>query len=42
MTEPAFIEKHGLWTDEQKARAEEIKRRLAADDMAENGPVSRR
>src|SRR3954469_25214564 len=30
---PVFIDKHGLWTDEQKARAEEIKRRLATGEL---------
>src|SRR3979490_389104 len=30
---PGFIDKHGLWTDEQKARAEEIKRRLATGEL---------
>src|SRR5258708_33769716 len=29
---PGFIDKRGLWTDEQKARAEEIKRRLATGE----------
>jgi len=29
--EPTFIEKHGLWTDEERRQAEEIKRRLAAE-----------
>src|SRR5260370_42504942 len=29
---PGFIDKHGLWTDEQKSRAEEIKRRLATGE----------
>ncbi len=28
-----FIEKHGLWTDAQRRRAEEIKRRLEADKL---------
>src|SRR3954466_2705788 len=32
-TPPGFIDKHGLWTDEQKARAEEIKRRLATGEL---------
>src|SRR3979409_2647773 len=30
---PGFIDKHGLWTDEQKGRAEEIKRRLATGEL---------
>jgi glutamine synthetase len=29
----AFIEKHGLWTDEQQKQAEEIKRRIDKDDL---------
>src|SRR5882672_7745186 len=29
---PGFIDKHGLWTDEQTSRAEEIKRRLATGE----------
>jgi glutamine synthetase len=28
---PTFIEKHGLWTDDQRRQAEEIKRRVQAD-----------
>ncbi len=28
-----FIEKHGLWTDEQRRRADDIKRRLEADKL---------
>jgi glutamine synthetase len=30
---PTFIEKHGLWSDEQRRRAEDIKRRLEADKL---------
>src|SRR6202163_1324595 len=30
---PGFIDKHGLWTDEQRSRAEEIRRRLATDEL---------
>src|ERR1700726_752477 len=30
---PGFIDKHGLWTDEQKSGAEEIKRRLATGEL---------
>ncbi len=29
----AFIEQHGLWTDEQRRQAEEIKRRIEKDDL---------
>src|SRR5258708_8227066 len=29
---PGFIDKHGLWTDEQRSRAEEIRRRLATGE----------
>jgi len=28
-----FIEKHGLWSDEQKRQAEEIKRRCETDNL---------
>src|SRR5579862_6986746 len=31
--QPTFIERHGAWTDEQRRRAEEIKRRLEADKL---------
>jgi glutamine synthetase len=31
--QPTFIEKYGLWTDEQKLAADEIKRRLDADGL---------
>lgn len=30
---PAFIEKHGLWSDDQRRQADEIKRRLEADKL---------
>jgi glutamine synthetase len=30
---PGFIDKHGLWTDEQRSRAEEIRRRLATGEV---------
>lgn len=30
---PTFIERHGLWTDEQRARADEIRRRVEADKL---------
>jgi glutamine synthetase len=30
---PGFIDKHGLWTDEQRSRAEEIRRRLATGEL---------
>src|SRR3977135_2450328 len=30
---PGFIDKHGLWTDEQRSRAEEIGRRLATGEV---------
>ena len=29
----AFIERHGLWTDEQRRRADEIRRRVEADKL---------
>ena len=28
-----FIERHGLWTDEQRRQAEEIRRRIEQDDL---------
>src|SRR5260370_31706292 len=28
-----FIESHGLWTDEQRRQAEEVKRRIEKDDL---------
>jgi glutamine synthetase len=31
--QPPFIEKHGLWTDDQRRHADEIKRRLEADKL---------
>ena len=31
--QPTFIEKHGLWSDEQRRQADEIKRRLEADKL---------
>jgi hypothetical protein len=33
MTTPSFIEKHGLWTDDQKRRAEELKLFLEKDKL---------
>ena len=30
---PTFIEKHGLWSDEERRQAEEIKRRLETDKL---------
>src|SRR5258708_39684637 len=30
---PSFIEQHGLWTDEQRRRADEIRRRVEADKL---------
>ena len=30
---PGFIERHGLWTDEQRRQAQEIKRRIEQDDL---------
>lgn len=30
---PSFIEQHGLWNDEQRRQADEIKRRLEADNI---------
>ena len=30
---PGFIEKHGLWTDEQRRQAEEVKRRVEKDNL---------
>src|SRR2546430_9069750 len=30
---PGFIERHGLWTDEQRRQAAEIKRRIEQDDL---------
>ena len=33
MTHPAFIEKHGLWSDLQKRAAEELKRRIEKEDV---------
>jgi len=30
---PPFIEQHGLWTDEQRRQADEIRRRLEADKL---------
>ncbi len=31
--QPTFIEKHGLWSDEQRRQVDEIKRRLEADKI---------
>jgi len=31
--QPPFIEKHGLWTDEQRRQVDEIRRRLEADKL---------
>jgi len=31
--QPTFIEKHGLWSDEQRRQADEIKRRLETDKL---------
>src|SRR5258705_2672525 len=33
MTTPSFIEKHGLWTDDQRRRAEELKLFLEKDKL---------
>ena len=33
MTTPSFIDKHGLWTDDQKRRAEELKLFLEKDKL---------
>jgi len=33
MTAPSFIEQHGLWTDNQKRRAEEPKLFLEKDKL---------
>ena len=30
---PGFIERHGLWTDEQRRQAEELKRRVKKDNL---------
>jgi glutamine synthetase len=30
----AFIQRHGLWTDEQRRQAEELKRRVEKDDLS--------
>ena len=30
---PGFIEKHGLWTDEQRRQAEDLKRRVEQDEL---------
>lgn len=30
---PGFIERHGLWTDEQRRQAEEVKRRVEKDNL---------
>ncbi len=30
---PGFIARHGLWTDEQRRQAEELKRRIATDNL---------
>ena len=30
---PGFIERHGLWTDEQRRQAEDIRRRVEKDDL---------
>ncbi len=31
---PGFIERHGLWSDEQRRQAEEVKRRIEQDKLA--------
>src|SRR5262245_3109274 len=33
MTAPSFIEKHGLWSDDQKRQAEELKARVRANNL---------
>jgi glutamine synthetase len=33
MPQPTFIEKHGLWSDEQRREAEELKRRLKSENL---------
>ena len=33
MTTPSFIDKHGLWTDDQRRRAEELKLFLEKDKL---------
>jgi glutamine synthetase len=33
MPQPTFIEKHGLWSDEQRRQAEELKRRIAGENL---------
>ena len=33
MTTPSFIDQHGLWTDDQKRRAEELKLFLEKDKL---------
>jgi glutamine synthetase len=33
MTTPAFIERHGLWTDDQRRAAEELKARVQAENL---------
>src|SRR3990172_5042878 len=33
MTRPGFIEKHGLWTDEQRRQAEALKQRVEKEDL---------
>jgi glutamine synthetase len=33
MPDPTFIEKHGLWTSEQRRQAEELKRRLKSENL---------
>lgn len=33
MAESGFIERHGLWTDEQRRQAEELKQRVRQDDV---------
>src|SRR3981189_1784765 len=30
---PGFIDRHGLWTDEQRRQAEEVKRRVKKDNL---------
>jgi glutamine synthetase len=33
MTTQSFIERHGLWTDDQRRQAGELRRRLAAENL---------
>src|SRR5215217_1338637 len=33
MRQASFIEQHGLWTDEQRRRAEELKRRIKSENL---------